>query len=141
MAVIHAVTQAVEICQQDGGLFIRQGNDRIVVQRDTAADTVVVRWQQILQELIVGGKPLYLKVRVSRKVLHPVRHRNNHKIIPSDVVTLFVEHKTPFARRTQQVHAGVAQLFRVNRVEVSGKDEVNLRHVSKIQQKAYLCKL
>ena len=42
VAIVHAVTQSVEVCKQKAGLFIREFDDRVLVQRDAAADAVVV---------------------------------------------------------------------------------------------------
>jgi hypothetical protein len=72
---------------------------------------------------------------MSRKVLYPVGHGNNHQVVPPNVVTLLVEHEAPFSSRTQKVHAGVAQFLCVHRVEVRGIEEVNRRHTAKIRTK------
>ena len=48
MAVVLAVTQPMEVIKQMSCLFIRQFDDGVLVQRDTATDAVVVRWQQVL---------------------------------------------------------------------------------------------
>ena len=46
VTVVHAVTQPMEVIKQMSCLFIRQFDDGVLVQRDTATDAVVVRWQQ-----------------------------------------------------------------------------------------------
>ena len=42
VTVAHAVTQSVEVTKQVSGLLIRQLDDGVLVQRDAAADAVVV---------------------------------------------------------------------------------------------------
>ena len=48
VTVVHAVTKTMEVILQMSCLFIRQFDDGVLVQRDTATDAVVVRWQQVL---------------------------------------------------------------------------------------------
>ena len=61
VTVVHAVTHTMEVIQQMPNLFVGEFDDGILVQRDTASDAVVVRWQQVLQMLVVGSKPLHLQ--------------------------------------------------------------------------------
>ena len=68
----------MEVGKQMAGLFVCELDDWILVQRDAATDAVVVRWQQVLQELIVGGKPLHLHISVSREVADTGWHGNHH---------------------------------------------------------------
>ena len=42
VAVAHAVTQSMEVSKQKAGLFIREFDDGIMVQRDATTDAVVV---------------------------------------------------------------------------------------------------
>ena len=118
MAVTHAVTQPVEVVEQMAGLLIRQFDDGVLVQRDATPDAIVVRWQQILQELIVGRKPLHLHIAVCRNVFYPIRIRYHYQVVLRNVVTMFIEHKTALASRAEQVHTSVAQLLRIHPVEV-----------------------
>ena len=82
------------------GLFVGEFYDGVFVQRDTATDAVVVRRQQVLQELIVGRKPLHLYVSMSGEVAHTIRIRNHHQVVLHDVIAMLIEHKTAFACRT-----------------------------------------
>ena len=118
VAVFKAVAKAMEVIQEMPGLFICQLDDGILVQRDAAPDTIVVRWQQILQELIIGSKPFHLHVGMCSKVLHLVGHGYHHQIVFHNVIAMLVEHKTPFPCRTKQVHTSVTQLTGVHPVEV-----------------------
>ncbi len=124
VSVFHAFPQAVKILQQMAGLFIGERDDGILIQRDAAADTVVVSGQQVLQELVVGGKPLDLHLGWCSQVLDSVRHGDDHQVVFHDVITPLVEHKTALARQAQQVHAGVAQLRGVHPVEIVGILEI-----------------
>ena len=120
LAVLHAVAQAVEVVEDVGRLGVGEFDDGVLVERHRAADAVVVRRQLTLQELVVGGEPLHLQPRCRRQILGAVGVRHHHQVVPHDVVALLVEHKTPLARRAQQVHAGVAQLRRIHRQKISG---------------------
>ena len=95
-------------------------DDRILIQRDAAPNAVIVRRQQVLQKLIVGGEPLHPHVAMGGKVAHAVRHGNHQQVVLHDVIAVLVEHKAALARRTQHVHAGMAQLAGVCGVEIGG---------------------
>ena len=79
LADFHAFTQTMEVIQYMACLLVSQLNDRVLVQRDTATDTVVVRRQQVLQKLIIGSKPLHLQVGMCR-------HRSLNTKLPSPAV-------------------------------------------------------
>ena len=119
----------MEIVKQVSCLLICELDNRILIQRDAPPDAVVVGWQQILQKLIVGSKPFHLHVGMGSQVLHPVGHGNHHQVVPCDVITMFVEHKTPLPRLAKQMHASVAQLSRIHPVEVGGILEISLHIV------------
>lgn len=108
VTVVHALTQAVEVLEQTLGLGVSKRNDGVLVQADAAADTVIVGRQEILQETVVGSKPLHLHAWGSREILGTMWRRHHDKVVLHDVVTALVEHKTPLARRAQQMHTGVA---------------------------------
>ena len=120
MAVVLAVTKTMEVNKQMSCLFVCQFDDGVLIQRDTATDTVVVRRQQVLQELVVGGEPLHLHILMCREVADTGRHRYHHQVVLRDVVAMLVEHKTALARRTQQVHASITQFLGIHAVEVGG---------------------
>ena len=94
--------------------------ERILVQRDTATDAVVVRRQQVLQELVISSKPFYLQVCMCRQIADTIRHRYHHQVVLHDMVASLVEHKTCLPCQAKQVHAGVAQLTGIHPVEVCG---------------------
>ncbi len=118
VAVVEAVAQAVEVLQQDFRLTVIGLDDGVLVKADAAPDAVVVRRQQSAKELVVGGEPLDPHSRGSSKVLRPAGVRHHHQVVFRYVVTFLVEHETPLARRTEQVHTGVAQFRRVHREEI-----------------------
>ena len=126
MTVGHAVAKPMEIGKQNAGLFVCESDDRVLIQRDAAADTIVIRWQQVLQELVVGGKPLHLHIGVGRNVTDAGGHGYYHQIVFHDVVASVIEHETAFTCRTQQMHTGMAELRRVHPVEVGGILEIYL---------------
>ena len=132
VAVVEAVAQAVEVLQQDFRLTAIDLDDGVLVKADAAPDAVVVRRQQSAKELVVGGEPLDLHPRCRSEVLRPRGVRHHHKVVFPDVVAFFVEHKTAFARCAQQMHAGVAQFWRVHREEIGGIEEVGF-HSAKVQ--------
>ena len=78
MAVVLSITKPMEVIQQMLCLFICQFDDWVLIQRDTSTDAVVVRWQQVLQELVIGSKPLYLQVIMCRQVADTIRHRYHY---------------------------------------------------------------
>ena len=129
MALTHTVAQTMEIIKQVPGLLVGEFDDRILIQRDAASDAVVIRWQQVLQELIVGGKPFHLHVGMGCQILHPVGHGNHHQVVPSDMIAMFVEHKTPLPRLAKQMHASVAQLSGIHPVKVGGIMEISFHIV------------
>ena len=55
-----------------------------------------------------------------REVADTGRHRYHHQVVLRDMVVPLVEHKAALARRTQQVHASVAQFLGIHAVEVAG---------------------
>ena len=118
VAVVEAVAQPVEVFQQDFRLTVVDLDDGVLVEADAAPDAVVVRRQEPLQELVVGGKPLHLHPRHRREVLRPVGVWYHHQVVLHDVVAPLVEHEAPFPCPAQQVHAGVPQLRRIHRQEV-----------------------
>ena len=120
MAVIHAVVKTMEVIKQMSCLCICQFDDGVLVQRDTATDAVVVRRQQVLQELVIGSKPLHLQVCMSRQVADTIGHRYHNQVVFHDVIAMLVEHKTCLTCRAKQMHAGVAQLTGIHPVEVCG---------------------
>ena len=125
LAVFHAVAEAVEVLQQDFRLTVIDLDDGVLVERDAASDAVVVRRQLALQELVVGGEPLHLHSGGGGQVLRPSGVRHHHEVVFYDMVAPLVEHEAAFARRAEQVHAGVAQLRRVHREEIGGIEEVD----------------
>ena len=125
-AVVHPVAQPVEVCQDVPGLTVGEPYDRVPVERDAAPDAVVVGGQEVLQEPVVGGKPLHPHVVAGRKIADAVGRGNHHQVVPHDMVAVAVEHQAPFARRAQQVHAGVAQLSGVYAAEVGGKIKIRV---------------
>lgn len=131
VAVVHAVTETVEVCEENVRLPVGELDDRVVVERDAAPDAVVVRRQQSAEVLVVGGEPLDLHPRCRREVLRPRGVRHHHQVVFHDVVTFLVEHETSLPRRAEQVHAGVAQLGRVHREEIGGIEEVRF-HSAKV---------
>ena len=106
-----------QICQFDDG---------VLVQRDTATDAVVVRRQQVLQELVISSKPFYLQVCMCRKVADTIRHRYHHQVVLHDMVASLVEHKTCLTCQAKQMHAGVTQLSGIHLIEVCGILEIRL---------------
>ena len=129
VTVVHAVAQAVEVLQQDFRLSVVDLDDGILVKADASPDTVVVRRQQSAKELVVGGEPLHLHSRYGGEILGTGGVGHHHKVVFHDVVALPVEHKAALARRAQQVHAGVAQLRRVHREEISRVMKINLHNI------------
>ena len=71
VAVVHAVTETVEVCEENVRLPVGELDDRVVVERDAAPDAVVVRRQQSAEVFVVGGEPLDLHPRCRREVLRP----------------------------------------------------------------------
>ena len=132
LAVVHAVAQAVEVGEQNGGLSIGEFDDGVLIERDAAPDAVVVRRQLVLQELVVGGEPLHLHSGGGGQVLCPVGAHHHHEVVLNNMVALLVEHEAALARRAEQVHTGMAQLWRVHRQEIGGILEVGF-HDAKIQ--------
>ena len=130
VAVAHPVAKAVKVVEQTLRLLAGERHHGVPIQRDAAADAVIVRRQQILQELIVGGKPLHPQVGMSGKVLDAVRHRHHHEVVSHYVITPLVEHETALARQTYQVHAGVAQFRCVYRLVIVGILEIYLHGVA-----------
>lgn len=126
MAVVEAVAQPVDVLQQDFRLTVVNLDDGVLVEADAAPDAVVVRRQQSLQVLVVGGEPLHLHPRRRREVLSPVGIRHHHQVVLHDVVAPLVEHEAPFTRRAQQVHTGVSQLRRIHRQKIRRVYKVNL---------------
>ena len=126
MAVIHAVTKSVEVGKKMAGLLIRQFDNWVLVQRDAAADAVVIRWQQVLQELIVCRKPLHLHIGMRRNVTDAGRHGYHYQVVFYDMIAPLIEHKTALASCAEQVHTGVAQLWCIHRQEVGGILEIYL---------------
>lgn len=118
VAVVEAVAQPAEVLQQDFRLAVIDLDDGVLVEADAAADAVVVRRQEAMQEFVVGGEPLHLHPRCRREVLRPVWIRHHHQVVLHDVVAALVEHEAPFPRRAQQVHAGVPQLRRIHRQKI-----------------------
>ena len=57
---------------------------------------------------------------MSRKVSYSIGHRYHNQVVFDNVVAPLVEHKAALARRTQQVHASVAQFLGIHAVEVGG---------------------
>ena len=140
MAVAHAVTKTVEVGKQMSGLFIGEFDDGILVQRDAAADAVIIGWQQVLKELIVGGEPLHLHISVSREVADTGGIWNDGQVVLDDVVASVIEYKASFTSRAEQMHTGVAQLRRIHPVEVRGILEINL-HRAKIRRFLQIVKI
>ena len=126
VAVVEAVAQAVEVLQQDFRLTVVDLDDGVLVEADATSDAIVVRRQEAVQVLLVGGEPLHLHPRCRRDVLRPCRIRHHHQVVLHNVVALPVEHKTAFPRRAEQVHAGVPQLRRVHAEEICRVLKVNL---------------
>ena len=60
LVICHAVTQTMKVILQIARLFFCKSYDGVLVECDAAPDAVVVRWQQVLQELVVGCKPFHL---------------------------------------------------------------------------------
>ena len=133
MAVVHAVTKPVEVGKQKAGLLIREFDDRVMVQRDAATYAVVIRWQQVLQELIVCCKPLHFHVCISREVADASGHRYHYQVVLHDVIAPLIEHKTALSSRAEQVHTGVAQLRRIHSLEVGGILEIYLHNRQKLK--------
>ena len=133
VAVVHAVAQTVEVGQDDGGLLVGEVDDGVVVERDAAPDAIVVRWQEALQELVVGGEPLHPQVWMCGQVLHAGGRRYHHEVVFHDMVAPVVEHEAALARRTEHVHAGVTQLRGVYREKIRRVLEVNF-HGAKIRK-------
>ena len=131
VAIVHAVTQSVEVGKQKAGLFICKSDDRVLVQRDAATDAVVIRWQQVLQELIVSRKPLHLHVGMRRNITDAGGHGYHYQIVLHDVIAPLIEYKTALASRAEQVHTGVAQLWRIHRQEVGGIHKIYLHNRQK----------
>ena len=124
VAVAHAFAQTMEVGQQMPGLLIGEFDDRVLVERDAPSNAIVVRRQQVLQELVVSCKPFDLQVGMGGKVADAVGHRYHHQIVLHDVVAMLVEHKTPLPCLAKQMHTGVAQLSGIHPVEVGGISEI-----------------
>lgn len=99
---------------------LAQGYHGIVVKAYAAAYAVVVGRQQVLQEFIVGGKPLDSHVMMSSQVARAVGVGHYHQVVLDNVVAVAVKHKTALAASAQQVHAGAAELGRVHRLKLVG---------------------
>lgn len=138
VAVVHAVTETVEVCEENVRLPVGELDDRVVVERDAAPDAVVVRRQQSAEVFVVGGEPLDLHPLCRREVLRPCGVRHHHQVVFPDVVAFLVEHETPFASCAEQMHAGVTQFRRVHREEIGGIEEVRF-HGAKVQ--IFFCNL
>ena len=132
VAVVEAVAQAVEVLQQDFRLTVIGLDDGVLVERDAAPDTVVVRRQQSAEVFVVGGEPLNLHSRCCGEVLRPAWVRHHHQVVFYDVVAFLVEHETPLPCCAEQVHTGMAQFRCVHREEIGGIEEVNF-HGAKVQ--------
>ena len=129
MALTHPVAQTMEVIKQMPCLLVGEFDDRVLIQRDAAPNAVVIRWQQVLQELIIGSKPLHLHVGMGGQILHPVGHGNHHQIVLRDMIAMLIEHKTPLPHLAKQMHTSVAQLSRIHPVEVGGILEISLHIV------------
>ena len=133
MAVAHAVTQSVEVGKQMAGLLVCEFDDRILVQRDASSDAIIVRWQQVLQELIVSCKPFHLHVSMRRNVTDAGRHGYHYQVVFYDMIAPLIEHKTALASCAEQVHTGMAQFRRIHSLEVGGIQEIYLHNRQKLK--------
>ncbi len=70
VTVVHTLKDPMEVAKQMTDLIVCKFDDWVLVQRDAAADAVVVRRQQVLKELIVSRKPFHLHIAVCREVAH-----------------------------------------------------------------------
>ena len=93
MMVSHTVAQAMEIVKQMPCLFISQFYYRVLIQRNTAPDTVIVGWQKVLQKLIVGSKPLHLHIVMCSKITYTIGYRYYYKVVLHYVITTLIKHK------------------------------------------------
>ena len=66
------------------------------------------------------------------KVTDTIGIRDYDKVVLHDVIASVIEHETAFARRTQQVHTGMAEFRRIHPIKVGGIQEIYL-HRAKIQ--------
>ena len=73
-----------------------------------------------------------------RQVADTIRHRYHNQIVLRNVVAPLVEHKTALARRTQQVHASVAQFLGIHAVEVGGILKIYLHIVAVYSAKLHI---
>ena len=131
MTVAEAITKTVEVGKQDSSLLVGEFDDRVLVERDASTNTVVVRWQKVLQELVICGKPLHLHPWNGREVLGTARIGHHHKVVFRYVVTFFVEHKTTFTSSANKMHTSVAQSGVIHPEEVRSVLKINL-HGAKI---------
>ena len=131
MAVVEAVAQSMEVLQQDFCLAVIELDDGILVERDASSDAVVIRRQQVLQKLIVGGKPLHLHSRCGREIFRPCGIRHHHKVVFRYVVTFFVEHKTTFTSSANKMHTSVTQSWVIDPEKIRSILKINL-HGAKI---------
>ena len=118
VAVVEAVAQPVEVLKQDFRLTVVNLDDGVLVEADATSDAIVVRRQEAVQVLLVGGEPLHLHPRCRREVLCPCRIGQHHQVVLHNVVAPLVEHEAPFACPTQQVHTGVPQFRRIHRQKI-----------------------
>ena len=58
-------------------------------------------------------------------------HGDHYEVVLHDVIAPLVEHKTALASRAEQVHASVAQLWRIYRQKVGGIPEIYLHNRQK----------
>ena len=66
-----------------------------------------------------------------RKVTDTGWHGYHYQVVLHDVIAPLIENKTALASRAEQVHASVAQLWRIHRQEVSGIPEIYLHNRQK----------
>jgi hypothetical protein len=62
------------------------------------------------------------------EVADAIGHRYDHEVVFHNVVTFLVEHEAPLPCHAKEMHAAVAQLTRVHRIEVGGILEIGLHH-------------
>lgn len=60
------------------------------------------------------------------EVADAIGHRYDHEVVFHNVVTFLVEHEAPLPCHAKEMHAAVAQLTSVYRIEVGGILEIGL---------------
>lgn len=104
VAVVHAVTEAVEVCEENVRLPVGELDDRVVIERDAAPDAVVVRRQQSAEVFVVGGEPLDLHSRSGSEVLRPAWVRHHHRRWRDDCRQRAAHQQQPRPARPDDTH-------------------------------------